>query len=130
MESRTFGTWLRQTLGGLGKAFSRSTSTSTMPHVGMQVTTLDGTTLGTVSALWLGTAATDHAKHEDTMGVVPPGQDGRGMLFIPSTAISRIAGQSITLSVDQAQVTARSWQYRPAWLPQDAPGGPGSAGTS
>ncbi len=129
MESRTFGTWLRQTLGSLGGAMQRRGPTSARPLVGMQVTTLDGTVLGTVSALWLGTAATDHVKHEDTLGVERPGQGGTGMLFVPSTAISRVTGQDIALSVDHAQVTARSWQYRPAWLPKDAPGAPGSAGT-
>jgi hypothetical protein len=89
----------------------------------MQVTTLDGTVLGTVSRLWLGAAATDSAKHEDTLGIVQAGKtDESGMLFIPSTAISRITGQDIALSVDHTQVTARGWQYRPSWLPKEAPG--------
>jgi hypothetical protein len=44
------------------------------------------------------------------------------MLFVPTSAIDRVANQTIALTVDRVQVTARSWQYRPSWLPKDAPG--------
>ena len=115
MESRSFGTWLRQTLGGASHRGSHASG----PRVGMHVTTLDGTVLGTVSTLWPGSDATDHAKHEDTLGVLPDAKEGKAMLFVPSTAIGRVGDENVSLTVDRAQVTARGWQYRPKWLPTD-----------
>jgi len=93
----------------------------------MHVTTLDGTVLGTVSMLWPGSDATDHVKHEDTLGVLPDAKEVKAMLFVPSTAIGHVMDENVSLTIDRAQVTARGWQYRPKWLPADATGTPESA---
>jgi hypothetical protein len=129
MERKTIGSWLRQALGGRGGATQQGKNAAGL-RVGMQVMTLDGTVLGTISALWLGADATDHAAHEDTLGVVPAQQDEQGLLFVPSTAVGRVAGQNVTLTVDQTQMRARGWQYRPTWLPADTPGDAAPAGTA
>lgn len=128
METSSFSTWLRRTLGGLGGATRRGKNAAG-PTVGMRVTTLDGSVLGTIAELWRGADATDHASHEDTLGVLPPELDGKAMLYVPSTAVGHVSGQDLALSVDLAQVTARGWQYRPNWLPKGQTGNATPTGT-
>ena len=127
METKTIGTWLRHTIDGLKGSVQRGKG-ATGPQVGMQVTTLDGKVLGTISTVWLGKDAADHAAHEDTLGVLPSGNDGKGMIFVPSTSVGHQTEHEVSLTVDLAQVSARGWLYRPSWLPKDAPIGPGPTG--
>ncbi len=124
MARKTIGTWVRQALGGQGTG-KRQGAAGPSPYLGKQVSTNDGSVLGTIISVRQGTEATDGASHEDTLVVRGPVQNLADFLYIPSAAIARQSGQGVSLTVDAAQVTARGWRYRPAWLPQDdAPGTP------
>jgi hypothetical protein len=118
MARMTIGTWIRQAFGGQSTGKQRG-ATGRSPYVGKQVSTNDGSVLGTITAVRLGTEASDSASHEDTLVVRGPVQNLADVLYIPSTAIARQSDQGVVLAVDAAQVTARGWRYRPAWLPQD-----------
>ena len=119
MALRTSFMRIRQSLGGHGTHSDRGKAGGGL-HIGMQVNTSDGGALGTITQLWLGADATDHATHEDTLGVRRPAPDDAGLLYIPSHAVARVSDSSVILSVDQAQVTARGWRFAPKWLSQDA----------
>jgi hypothetical protein len=118
MARMSIGTWLRQALGGQGTGKHQGT-TGPSPYLGKQVSTNDGSVLGTIIAVRQGTGATDGATHEDTLVVRGPVQNLADLLYIPAAAIARRSDQGVILTVDAAQVTARGWRYRPAWLPQD-----------
>lgn len=122
MARKTIGAWIRQALGANG-AGSKQGPAGASPYMGKQVITNEGIVLGTVTAMWRGTDATDHSSHEDTLGVQRPEQDRDGLLYIPSSAIARESAQGIVLTVDESQVGARGWRFRPEWLPQDANAG-------
>lgn len=120
MARKTIGTWIRQALGG-----HDTVATGPSPHIGRQVSTNDGSVLGTVIAVRPGMDATDGASHEDTLVVRGPVQSQEDPLYIPTSAIARASSEGVILTVDATQVTARGWRYRPAWLPQDdSPGTP------
>lgn len=112
----TLGTWIRQALGRRGTAPLRGTGGADA-RIGTQVLTNDGGVLGTITAVWQGADATDGAPHDETLGVQQPEHDVEGLLYIPSTAIARMSGQGVILTVDRTQVTARGWRYRPDWIP-------------
>jgi hypothetical protein len=107
MASRTIGGWIRQALSGRGAAAG--------PRIGSRVITNEGSLLGTLTALWQGTAAADSAAREDTLEVA---QDGAPALYIPVSAIARVDDRGVVLAVDGTQVVARGWRLRPPWLPQ------------
>jgi hypothetical protein len=115
MARKTIGAWIQQALGG------QKTGTATA-RIGNQVITNEGTVLGTVTGVWRGADATDHAPHEDTLCVQRSEQGDAALLYIPAGAIARVSDQSVVLMVDGAQVTARGWRFRPGWLPQDTVG--------
>ncbi|HWE61105.1 MAG TPA: hypothetical protein VHB98_05290, partial [Chloroflexota bacterium] len=62
MARKTIGAWIHQALGG------HKTGAATA-GIGNQVLTNEGTVLGTITAVWKGADATDHASHEDTLCV-------------------------------------------------------------
>lgn len=111
MARKTLGAWLHHALGGRGAA-------GAVPRVGNSVITNEGAVLGTIAAIWSGSAATDGASHEETLGVRRSEQDETDLLYIPSSAIARVSEQGVVLTVDGTQVVARGWRHRPAWLPQ------------
>ncbi len=113
MARTTIGGWFKQTFGG-----DKKTGNAGASSIGMQVVTSDGVALGTVTELWRGADAADHAPHDDTYGV----GGGADLLYIPTHAVARTTGQEMHLTVAMAQVTARGWRYRPEWLPQQAGG--------
>ena len=121
MAHKTIGAWIRGALGGHGGVAQQKVGGAS-PHIGRQVITSDGIVLGTVTTAWQGADATDRAPHEDTLGVRRSDHDVEGLLYIPSHAIARLSDQGVMLTVDEAQVTARGWRYRPGWLPQEARG--------
>jgi hypothetical protein len=108
------GAWVRQARGGRSKDVAN-------PRIGMQVLMSDETVLGTITAIWPGANATDHAPHEDTLGVHRPEQTDAALLYIPSNAIARMSKDGIVLTVDGEQVVARGWRFRPGWLSADEP---------
>jgi hypothetical protein len=112
MARKSIGAWVRQALGGQSKD-------GTSPRIGMQVLASDDTVLGTITAIWPGADATDHAAHEDTLGVQRPAQTDAALLYIPSNAIARTSKDGIVLTVDEEQVIARGWRFRPGWLAPD-----------
>ena len=109
MARTTIGGWFKQTFGGGAKP----TGNLGTRNIGMTVLTSDGVALGTVTELWRGADAADHAPHDDTFGV----GEGAGLLYIPTNAVARTTNQEMHLTVAMAQVTARGWRYRPEWLP-------------
>jgi hypothetical protein len=114
MAHKTIGAWVRQALGGHSKEVAS-------PRIGMQVMTSDGDVLGAITAIWPGADATDHAPHEDTLGVHRPEQPEAAPLYIPSHAIARLSNDGIVLTVGGEQVIARGWRFRPGWLLPDDP---------
>jgi hypothetical protein len=114
MARTTIGGWFKQTFGG-GAQKSGGVGTQS---IGKKVVTSDGVALGTISELWRGADAADHAPHDDTFGV----GGGADRLYIPTNAVARTTDQELHLTVAMAQVTARGWRYRPEWLPGDAAG--------
>ena len=120
MASKGIGAWIRQAFGGQAAGSGKSADGADA-RVGKQVSTNEGTVLGTITAVWQGTDASDHAPHEDTLGVQRPEQGDGGLLYIPASAIAREAAQSVTLMVDFSQVASRGWRFRPTWLSQDDP---------
>lgn len=115
MARMTIGARIRQVLG-------RGSTNSAGPSIGNQVITNEGTVLGTITAIWKGADATDHAPHEDTLYVQRPDQEATSPLYVPAGAIARMSDQGVVLAVDGAQAIARGWRFRPGWLPQDDPG--------
>jgi hypothetical protein len=129
MARKTIGAWIRQALGGHGTGPQRDRDAANR-RIGKQVTTSDSVVLGTITAVWQGADATDGAPHEDTLIVQRPEQGVEGLLYIPSHAIARESDQGLILTVEEAQVTARGWRFRPGWLPQEDPRAASTATTS
>lgn len=119
MAHMTIGARIRHVLG-------RESTASTGPSIGNQVITNEGIVLGTITTIWKGADATDHAPHEDTLYVQRLEQEGTSPLYIPAGAVARVSDQGVVLTVDGAQAVARGWRFRPGWLPQ---GNPGEVGT-
>jgi len=112
MARKTIGSWFH----GLGGKKADAGA-----QIGNQVITNEGTVLGTITVMWKGADATDHATHEDTLGVRQSEHPEESLLYIPSGAIARVSDQGVVLTVDSGQVAARGWRFRPGWLAQDAP---------
>lgn len=128
MARISLGSRIRQALGGRGAGAPKGTG-GVDPRIGKQVLANDGTVLGTITATWRGTDATDHATHEDTLGVQRPGQTTEtDLLYVPATAIASETPQSVSLTVGMAQVITRDWRFRPAWIAQNAPPAEGGSG--
>lgn len=116
MADRSVGAWLRHALGGKGAAAGG-------PRIGMAVRTSEGVEVGTITAIWRGANATDGSRQEDTMEARPPAPEQGAALYVPVSAIARVEGETVALTVDGAQVAARGWRYRPGWLPRDEAAG-------
>src|SRR5215210_1537293 len=89
-------------------------------HKGMQVQTIDGQTLGTVTSVWLGIdpTLTNPTCYEDLCSRVEVhhGFLGLSVLYVPSNAIAEVTADEVTLSVDAATVTEHNWSRKPAWV--------------
>lgn len=129
MAGKGIGTWIRQALGGKAAGSGKGMDGADA-RIGKHVIANEGTVIGTITAVWHGADATDHAPHEDTLGVQQPDQGDGGLLYIPADAIARQTAQNVTLTVDRSQMVNRGWRYRPAWLTPAAPDETNSAGAA
>ena len=87
---------------------------------GMEVQTTDGQKLGKVAEVWLGTdpTATNPRCDEEICSrlEVHHGFLGRGVLYVPYSAIANVTADHVTLNMDAATVHEHDWVQRPRWI--------------
>jgi len=87
---------------------------------GMEVQTMDGKELGKVTEVWLGmdpTASNPRCDEEVCSRVeVRRGFLGRGVLYVPYSAIAAVTGKHVTLNIDAATVNEHAWNQKPGWI--------------
>ncbi len=88
---------------------------------GMHVRTSDGTDLGKVAEVWLGTDPTSASARCDeevcSRVEVRQGLLRKQVIYIPYNAIAGVSGDTITLSASETDVHKPGWVQRPRWLP-------------
>ena len=99
-------------------------SESMLSHIrpGMQVQAADGTVVGTVREVWIGTDPHHSSERcdEDACSRLEV-HHGTTTLYIPYNAIAEAAGKVVRLSVDGATVNEKGWYRRPRWIAEEAP---------
>ena len=90
-------------------------------HAGMHVHTADGTDLGKITQVWYGSdpgASSIRCDEEVCSRVeVHHGLFGREVLYIPYSAIARVSGKVVTLTIAAALVPEQEeWYHKPAWI--------------
>ena len=98
---------------------------------GMDVHDLKGNKVGTVGKIYRPAAATaSSTAAPGTFAAPPSGADqylkvdtgflGLGKdLYIPTSAVSDVSGERVTLTVDKDRLDEMGWDRRPEWAPED-----------
>jgi hypothetical protein len=90
---------------------------------GMRVHASDGTDLGKVTEVWLGTdPKAAHARcDEEVCSRIEVHRRERlfrdVVLYVPYSAIAAVSGKDVVLYVDAQTAGAKGWSRKPAWLP-------------
>ncbi len=85
---------------------------------GMEVHGADGAKLGKISQIWYGTSVGGATpSEEETCLEVHRGFLGREHLYLPCHIVANVAGNKVTLTVDEQTVhETPSWHRKPAWI--------------
>ena len=94
---------------------------------GMEVHTADGSTLGKVVQVWIGSdPVSSTARCDEDVCSRLEVQHRDGTRYIPYNAIERVSGRWVILNMDTAAVNEHDWFRRPLWIAADDPlGAPG-----
>ena len=89
---------------------------------GMELHTADGSTLGKVTEVWIGTdPMTSTAWCDEEVCSRLEVHHRGGTLYIPYNAIAGVSGGSVTLKVDAAAVNEKGWYRKPLWIEAMSP---------
>ncbi len=88
---------------------------------GMQVQTVDGHLLGTVTRVWFGRDPSANSPHCDDeccsrIEVQRARMLTRQVRYVPLNAIAAVTVDHVTLALDAATVDERDWTKEPAWI--------------
>jgi sporulation protein YlmC with PRC-barrel domain len=87
----------------------------------MEVLTSDGTSLGKVKEVYVGTEPSSPFEQCDDETTVEVQQGGglfsKGVtMYIPCRAVGGVSGNSVTLNVDSETANSKGWTHRPSWI--------------